>query len=473
MNLTKARELREERARKIAEARAIYDKSGRTAEDDAKFDAMMAEADALKTQIDREERLESAETEIRGGKPPAGRVEPGSADALAHVQEFRRLEKRHGLKVYTQLRPEVRQTVDTLNGDYWQAMKLYLALGPGQLSPEARAVLDGSRPEMRELGIGPTVNIREYRDMVTGGGNALQGTGGGYFVPVGFVDEVEEALKFYGNMLKVADIMTTATGQPLPYPTDNDTTVMGELIGEGAQTNEADVNIGNVVYGAYKYSTKMIKVSLELLQDSAFDIETYVRKKMAIRLGRILNNHFTLGTGSSQPQGIVVGATQLTVGGNPYTAVGASGNDGGAETGATSIGTDDLIELEHGVDPLYRPGAKYMAHDQTIKTLKKLKDKYGRPLWLPGIAVNAPDTINGYEYELNNDMATIAANAKTVLFGALEKYIVRQVKELAIIRLNERYADYGQVAFVGFARYDGRLIDAGTHPVVYLQQASS
>jgi HK97 family phage major capsid protein len=474
MNLTKARELREERARKIAEARAIYDKSGRTADDDKKFDSIMAEADGLKVQIDREERLEAAETESRGsGRPPAGQVDPENPDVIKHVDEYRRMERRHGLQVYTQLRPEVRSTIEQLNGDYWQAMKLFLAFGPTGLSDEARSILSGKRAEFRGLGVGSLYDIKEYRDMGTGGGNALQGSGGGYFVPVGFVDEIEEALKFYGNMLKVAEIMTTATGQPLPYPTDNDTTVMGALVGEGQQVSESDVNIGNVVYGAYKYSSQMIKVSIELLQDSAFDLEGYVKKKMAIRIGRILNNHFTLGTGTNQPQGIMLGATQASVNGTPYLAVGASSNDGGTETGGTSIGSDDLIEIEHSVDPLYRPGAKYMGHDQTIKTLKKLKDKYGRPLWLPGIAVKAPDTLNGYEYELNNDMATIAVNAKTLLFGQLSKYIVRQVKELAIVRLNERYADYGQVAFIGFARYDGRLIDAGTHPVTYLQQAAS
>src|SRR6185437_7065378 len=307
-----------------------------------------------------------------------------------------------------------------------------------------------------------------YRDMGTGGGNVLQGSGGGYFVPVGMVDEVEDALKWYGDMLNAATIMTTATGQPLPWPTDNDVANTGALLAEGTQlTTETDLTLGNVVFGAYKYTSSMIKVSLELLQDSAFDLETYVKDRMAIRLGRILNTHFTTGTGTNQPKGIVTAATA-----GP-TATGASTNDGGSETGGTSIGSDDLIELEHSVDKAYRRGAAFMAHDSTIKALKKLKDKYGRPLWLPGLAVNAADTILEYPYFTNNDMAAIAVNAKTVLFGQLKKYMVRQVKELAILRLSERFADYGQVAFIGFARYDGNLLDAGTHPVKYLVQAAT
>lgn len=469
MNLTKARELREERARKIAEARAIYDKSGRTKEDETKFDAIMAEAEGLKTQIDREERLAAAETETRAsGAPPAGRVDPGDPDVVKHVEEYRKAERRHGVTAITVVRPEIRAAVEALNAEYWQAMKLYLAFGDAGLSAEARAVLNGGRPELRALGCGALYSVKEYRDMGTGGGNALQGTGGGYFVPVGFVDEVEDALKYYGPMLMEADIMETATGQPLPYPTDNDTTTVGELIGEGVQVTTADVSLGNIVFGAYKYSTKMVKISIELLQDSAFDLEGFLKKKFAVRLGRILNTHFTVGTGGgTQPNGIITAATA-----GP-TATGASANDGGVETGGTSIGSDDLTELEHSVDPLYRPGAKYMGNDSTIKTLKKVKDKYGRPLWMPGIAVKAPDTLNGYEYAVNNDMAAIAVNAKTLAFGQLKKYTVRQVKELGVLRLNERFADYGQVAFIGFARYDGQLLDAGTHPVKYLVQAAS
>jgi HK97 family phage major capsid protein len=114
-----------------------------------------------------------------------------------------------------------------------------------------------------------------------------------------------------------------------------------------------------------------------------------------------------------------------------------------------------------------------MMHDNTLRKIKELLDKYGHPIWVPGMAASAPDTILGYPYSINDDMATIALNAKTVAFGALDKYLVRQVKELAALRLVERFADYGQVVFIGFARYDGNLLDAGTHPVKYLVQAAA
>ena len=115
-----------------------------------------------------------------------------------------------------------------------------------------------------------------------------------------------------------------------------------------------------------------------------------------------------------------------------------------------------------------------MFHDQTIAAVKKIKDKYGRPLWQPGLANNAPDTINGYPYVANNDMDALQTGAtspvvvkKTAIFGQLPKYLIRRVKGLSILRLEERFAEFGQVAFLGFARYDGNLLDAGTHPVVY------
>lgn len=422
----KARELREQRAKLVKDAQAIFDQKEITKEDRAKFDAMMSDADELKADIDRLERSTASVKEIAA--PPASRVDGGAAatpDEAARQKRYR---------------------------EVWRRAMCFD--GPREYG------FRGISAEDRSF-------LQEFRDMGTGGGNALQGTGGGYFVPVGFVDDVEQALKYYGNMLNVATVMETATGQPLPYPTDNDTAQTGALLAEGVQVSEVDVTLSNIIFGAYKYTSNMTRVSIELLQDSAFDLDAYLKEKFATRIGRILNTQFTTGTGSNQPHGIITAATA-----GP-TAVGAAGNDGGAETGGTSIGSDDLYALEHSVDPLYRRGASFMFHDSTLLALKKLKDKYGRPLWTPGLAVDSPDTINGYPYSVNNDMATIAVNAKTVAFGQLKKYLIRRVKEISVLRLVERYADYGQVAFVAFARYDGNLLDAGTHPVKYLVQAAS
>ncbi|HEY0701260.1 MAG TPA: phage major capsid protein [Candidatus Acidoferrales bacterium] len=469
MSLSKVRELREQRA-KLAEQMAgmakIQAESGKpmSAEDRAKFDQIDKDQESLKGQIDVLERSAQAEAETRGTvKPPESQVGDG-ADQLSPVSEYREALREHGTKALDHIRPEARSAVRKLDRRFWDAMKDYLARGEGGMSAESRAIITGANNEFRDMGIGT---------------NTL----GGYFVPQGFVYKIEEALKYYGDMLNVAEILDTATGQTLPYPTDNDTTITGEIVGEGKQVSIADVTIGHINLGAFKFSTKMIKVSLELLQDSAFDMQAYLQNKMATRLGRILNTKFTVGAGTTEPNGIVTavvannGSAQTWGAGSgpgiPLVAAGSSANTGGSETGGTTIGYADWVNLEHSVDPLYRRGAKWMMHDTTLRQAKTLLDKYGRPIWVPGMTAGAPDTILTYGYSVNNDMAQIAVNAKTVLFGALNKYLIRRVKELGIMRLNERFADYGQVAFIGFARYDGNLIDAGTHPVNYLVQAAS
>jgi HK97 family phage major capsid protein len=446
MSVAKIKELREKRAAIHAEAMKISELPVITKEDRAKFDAQMIEVDTLKADIDRLERALKVDAELRETVVPPREKIPGQDRAAENS-------------------PEVRKAKDE---KYRRAYSEYLRLGPRQtdfepgMSEESREALRVGRTEYRDMGIGT---------------NTL----GGYFVPQGFVYDIESAMKWYGDMLNQAEILDTASGQPLPYPTDNDTSNTGEIVGEGQQVSDQDVTVGHINFNAFKFSTKMVKVSIELIQDSAFDMEGFLKNKFAIRLGRILNTKMTVGAGSTEPLGILTAVIAAcgapAVGGGAYgipvIAAGSSANTGGAETGGTSIGTKDLIALEHSIDPAYRSGAKYMFHDTLLRGFQQLLDKYGRPLWVPGVAANAPDKVNGYAYSVNNDMPQSALSANTVIFGNLKKYMIRRVKELGILRLTERFADYGQIAFIGFARYDGNLLDAGTHPVCYLQQANA
>ena len=521
MSTSKLRELREKRAQineQVTEFRKkIADKKTPAAEVKearAAFDKAMDDVDLLTTQIDeivadneREARANKLDSEVRAGgkRLPEDQLGNGAgADRATHIQLYDAALRRHGVKVTKRggqlefdnlalknVHSDVRQTIEGLNDRYFGAFKRYLIAAcmgdSSRCAADDRSIVFGQHEDFRGFLLGgPEVNDKEKRDMGIGTLSL-----GGYFVPKGFVYDVEEALKYYGPMLVTSEIMDTATGQPLPYPTDNDTTVAGELVGEGQQVSEKDVLIGQVLFGAWKFSSKMIKLSLELLQDSAFDMESYAKKKLAIRIGRAYNTQFTVGTGTSAPYGIVP-ATVAACGtpsttpwsganngyGIPLIASGSSGNTGGAETGGTSIGSADLDNLEHTVDPLYRRGAAYMFHDQTLRRVKVLLDKYGRPLWKPSVATAEPDRINDYPYHVNNDMAICPATAAnpaavTVLFGQLDKYTIRRVKELGIITLRERFADYGQIALVGFSRADGQLLDAGTHPICYLIQATS
>ena len=430
--MTYSRQLRERRAKLHADAQEIL-KKGTTmsADDRRRFDLLMAEMDALKGDIDRTERSDAEGLGLSAThRPPQGQI---SADPLAESAEDRTYRVAFADYLRNGLLPSDRQR---------------------GMSDENRALLTRRRSEI------------EKRDMGVG-----VGAEGGYFVPQGFVYEVEVALKYYGPMLAVGKILDTATGAPLPYPTSTDVANEGVLVGEGQQVTTQDVAVGHIMFGAYKFSTQLVKVSLELLQDSAFDIEAFLKDAFAIRLGRILNTYFTTGSGSNCPTGFL---TAIAAGGAvPITAIGSAANTGGSQTGANSIGYVDLVELEHSVDPLYRVlGSRFVMHDTTLKSIKEILDKYGRPIWVPGVAAGAPDTILGYPYSINQDMAQIAASATTVAFGPFKKYLIRRVKDLSVLRLVERFADYGQVAFVGFCRYDGNLLDAGTHPLNVLQQHS-
>jgi len=234
------------------------------------------------------------------------------------------------------------------------------------------------------------------------------GAAGGYIVPAGFGGELLEALKAFGGMRDVATILSTAGGAAIPWPTVDETGVEGEIVAENQPASDQDVAFGTTSIGAYKYSSKVFTIPFELLQDQGpgMDVEGFVRRAAALRIARITNRHFTVGTNVNQPQGAVTGSDV--------------GKAGAAGT-ATSVTYDDLVDLEHSVDPAYRsmPGVRFMWHDSTLRALKKLKDLSGFPLWLPGVSVKEPDTFLSYRYTINQDMPVMAANAKSIAFGDL------------------------------------------------------
>jgi HK97 family phage major capsid protein len=177
------------------------------------------------------------------------------------------------------------------------------------------------------------------------------------------------------------------------------------------------------------------------------------------RIGRIQNDHFTTGDGSGKPKGVVnASASGVTSVADPPTY-------------------DNFVDLVHSVDPAYRSNGKFMMNDATLKTIKKIKvlqysgDTTGVPLWSPSLVAGQPDMILGYPFVINQSMASPGSTAKKVLFGDFSKYLVRDVRDVTLLRLDERFAELGQVAFLAFARSDGDLLDAGTNPVKYMAQS--
>jgi HK97 family phage major capsid protein len=226
----------------------------------------------------------------------------------------------------------------------------------------------------------------------------------------------------------------------------DDTSNEGALIAENTQVALAEISFGTKNLEAYKYTSGVVLVASELLQDSAVDVEAVVRNAMAERVARIGNKHATVGDGASKPHGVV-------------TAAGA----GATAASATAITFDDLIELEHSVDPAYRtdPSCRFMFDDATLKAIRKLKDGQNNYIWQPADArAGSPPTILNYPYSVNQAMASIGTGNRSVVFGAFNRYVVRMVNEFSIRRLVERYADYDQTGFIGFTRLDGELLDA-------------
>lgn len=281
--------------------------------------------------------------------------------------------------------------------------------------------------------------------------NAAMGTGeansGAALVHREFVARLLEAMKAFGGMRSVATIMPTANGNPMDMPTTDATSEEGEIVGENAAASTGETTFGTKSVGAFKYSSKSIALPFELIQDSGIDLEAYIQRLMAMRIARIQNKHFTIGTGTGQPEGVVTAATV-----------------GKTATAAADITFDELNHLVHSVDPIYRESGKcsFMFNDLTLRGLKDKKDANDRPLWLPSLDSGEPDRIGGYGYTINQQMADVGANNKPVAFGDFSHYTIRDVMQLMLFRMTDsKYTEKGQVGFIGFQRADGKLMDVG------------
>jgi HK97 family phage major capsid protein len=431
VSLNKNVELRRQRAEVSKKLDALAERGFKTEGDKSKFDQLMRDAQDLDGEIKRIEGAMEIYAEVRkSGKPPES--DP--------TRDF-----------------DVPQAKADL--EYRKAFGTFLRNGRGYMSPSELATL-----ETRDMGEGSTIG-------------ALGPAGGSVLVPVGFQHEISIALKTAGCMLdpKVVRILDTDSGQPLPWPTENDVQNQGVLIAESQQVPMIDTVVSNILFGAWKWSSGLIKVSMELVQDSAFSIEDFLKETMAVRIGRAMNQYFTtgLGSGSQQPYGVV---PAVIAAGNTLTAIGAYPNDG--VSGANSIGTSDIFALIHAVDPLYRAGGRsgFMMHDQVYRALLAQLDKYGRPIW-GSLQGNQPDMLAGYPVFINNALDELQTQTSSpqvtrnvVAFGRLDKYVVRRVKEFAITVLRERFADFGLLAYIGWARADGNLLySGGTCPLALLQ----
>lgn len=432
-------------------------------DDHAKFDTLMADAEAVGQDVERLVRLEEFERSLDDtGKPNESRTQPqlhtpsSSGSAMTRPQAVTNEDRALALHAWIAYSDDRTKGVVT-DQHRSAAERCGISLGQKQLT--MRLPLKAPRG----------ISIREWEEWeqrLTQVDVVSPDLGGHYTVPDEMMQPLERAMLAFGGMRQVATILRTNTGAALPIPTNNDTSNTGALLGEGLEHTELDIQFSQLVLNAYKYTSRRVGMSVEYIQDNAIAATNRIGEILGERIGRITNTHFTTGTGTAQPNGIVTAATDSAI----------------TLASETTPTRNELIDIKHTVDPAYRNNARWMFNDTMLANIKKIiipqysGDTAGAPLWQAGLAVGEPNTIDGDPYVINQDMPTADAESptageKALIYGALDKYIVRDVRDITLVRLDERYAELGVVAFLAFSRHDGDLLDAGTNPVKYATSA--
>lgn len=402
-------ELRGRRATLARDARAIVDGRNYGKRERDRVDEIQREIDGLDEQITRAEQAKALSDRLEQRAASLSEVNGRSVDENA----ARILEAKGALRVFA-------------------------ASGPDKLSERQHGLM---RPK-----------------------NVASGTNsaGGYMVPTILMPTLLQKLHAFGGMRRAANVIETRSGGPLAWATVDDTASAGELLAENTPATTADFIFGSVTLTSYKFSSKIVPVNFEMLQDSAIDVEAFLLGALATRIARGQNAYFTNGSGTSQPQGALTAATR-----------------GVTTTSPTAFTYAELVALVHALDPAYRhnPGCAFMMNDAAVMKIRQLVDGAGRPLFLPSAesglrdAAGAPiDSLLGYPLVINQDMPSMAASAKPILFGDFGKYLVRDVAQAQLFRFaDSAFVSKGQLGFVTLARADGRLVDASLQ---YLQMHS-
>jgi len=418
----KATELLQKRYKLVKQAREVYDQAdaeGRdlTSEESDKFDRLMDQGDALEERAKRIQndldRLEAAELAREDTREYLDRTGREGEDAEAHAEEYRKV--------------------------FWRYIQGGMDAVPN--------------PDQRKLLLSEKRTIQ----------GQVKGTNaqGGFLVPEDYRAELMVALKAFGGVREAARTIVTATGRDLPWPRSDDTENQAKLIGEAtAISTSSRVPFGSVTLGGHTYHSGPIKISMELDQDAELPVDQIVMDAMRIRFGRRWNSHMTLRSSTEAVAGPV---------GLIHDSSGAVALSGGA---AAFNSFDTLHDLEATVDPAYRrqPGTGWMFNDTTRKLIRKLRENStagtGMYLWEPSQQAGDPDRLLGYPVFLNQDIPDFSTSGvtKPIGFGNWRYYIVRDVRDMMMQRLVERYAEEGVYALLAYARVDGRSVLPSTAP---------
>ena len=390
--MSKILELREKRAKAWDAAKQFLDaKRGAdgmlSEEDTAAYDKMEQDVMNLGKEIERLERQAAIDAELSKATSTPLTGKPGAKMGKDEVEKTGRAS-------------------DEYKGSFWNAMRVKAPM-PSVLN----ALQEGTDSE------------------------------GGYLVPDEFERTLVEALEEENVFRTLAHVIKTSSGdRKIPVVASKGS---ASWVDEEGAYQESDDAFSQVSIGAYKLGT-MIKVSEELLADSVFDLEAYISKEFARRIGAREEESFFNGDGKGKPLGILAAA-------------------GGAEVGvtaasATAITADEVIDLFYSLKAPYRKNAVWVLNDATVKQIRKLKDTTGQYLWQPSLVAGTPDTILGRPVKTSAFMPTAAAGAKTIAFGDFKYYWIADRQGRTFKKLSELFAATGQVGFMGTQRVDGKLI---------------
>lgn len=285
--------------------------------------------------------------------------------------------------------------------------------------------------------------------------NALQvGTNseGGYIVPEEFDTKIVEHLQNWNDFRPFLNVIQTSSDRNIAV---EDTLGAAAYTAEEGAYNESDPAFGQKVLGAYK-ATRILKVSEELVEDNFVDnLFNYLARNFGKAFGLRQEQSIVAGTGSSQPNSLVSGAS----------------DSGVTFASTTAITSDELIDVYHGLTRPYRNNARWVMNDSTLKLIRKLKDSDGQYLWQPGLQAGVPDMLLGKPVMTSQYAPAAAAGNKSVIFGDLSGYTWAERSGRVVQRLNELYAANGQIGFRAYERHDGVVTD--TSAIVYADQAAS
>jgi len=413
------KDLREKMAKIATEARSklseVTDNTpeDRAAEIEREFDAMMADHDKLAAKV---ERLEKVEAALRAGDEIDYSKRPTFEDRSAPAVD------------------------DGLRMDYRTAFaEMIAAGGDAYVDAEVRNVL------------------KEHRAQVGGTDSA-----GGFTVPTELATFIEKAMiatgPMYGNQFFT--YINSNDGRTFNIPTVDDTAVTAVAHTEGTQPTDdggKDVTFGQKTLGAFAFDSEWVRWSAELNADSILNMESLLGELLGERLGRIANSKLTVGSGSSDVEGIVTNSAE-----------------GKVAAATNAVTGDEIIDLIHSVDPAYRnaPNTAIMMSDSTLAAVRKLKDGDGNYLWQMGnYQAGIPQNLLGYNVVVNQAMAGIGdgVNSKIMLFGDMSKFYVRKVGAPSLYVARERFApDFG---ILGYIRFDGVL--ANTAAIKHMALAAA